>query len=103
MQENFKVELEKLAEMELELNERRAALRGQALEQVQKLITEFDIAASELGFAEEAATKTSKRAGRSVPVKYMDKNGNKWTGRGRTPRWLAEYEENGGSRDDFLI
>ena len=38
-----------------------------------------------------------------VPVKYMDKNGNKWTGRGRTPRWLAEYEENGGSRDDFLI
>ena len=57
MQENFKVELEKLAEMELELNERRAALRGQALEQVQKLITEFDIAASELGFAEEAAPR----------------------------------------------
>ncbi len=35
MQENFKVELEKLAELENELNERRAALRGQALEQVQ--------------------------------------------------------------------
>ena len=103
MQENFKVELEKLAELETELTERRAALRGQALEQVQKLINEFGLTPAELQFADQEVVKTSTRAGRPVPVKYMDKNGNKWTGRGRTPRWLAEYEENGGSRDDFLI
>lgn len=103
MQENFKAELEKLAEMELELSERRAALRGQALEQVQKLIKEFDLTPAELNFTDASVAKVSKRAGRTVPVKYMDQHGNKWTGRGRTPHWIADYEEKGGSRDDFLI
>ena len=26
-----------------------------------------------------------------------------WTGRGRTPKWITEYEAQGGSRDDLLI
>ncbi|MBV0934913.1 H-NS histone family protein [Marinobacterium sp. A346] len=26
-----------------------------------------------------------------------------WSGRGRTPKWITEHEEKGGSRDDFLI
>ncbi|MFP5406769.1 MAG: H-NS family nucleoid-associated regulatory protein [Gammaproteobacteria bacterium] len=26
-----------------------------------------------------------------------------WTGRGRTPRWILDAEQSGGSRDSFKI
>ncbi|WP_352463105.1 H-NS family nucleoid-associated regulatory protein [Mesorhizobium sp. M0062] len=39
-------------------------------------------------------------------VKYKDDKGDKgdtWTGRGATPKWLAAYEAEGKSREQFLI
>lgn len=26
-----------------------------------------------------------------------------WSGRGRTPKWIADHESNGGSREDYAI
>jgi len=46
--------------------------------------------------------KSSARRGK-VPVKFRDDKGNTWTGRGKTPRWLAEAEKAGKSRDAFRI
>jgi DNA-binding protein H-NS len=43
------------------------------------------------------------------PVKpkyrHVDSNGAvlEWTGRGRTPLWVIEYESNGGNRDSLLL
>jgi len=42
-------------------------------------------------------------SGRPVPVKYRDDKGNKWTGRGRPPLWLAAAEKAGKRRESFLI
>ena len=39
----------------------------------------------------------------AVPIKYRDEKGNTWTGRGKTPRWLAEAEKNGATRENYLI
>lgn len=42
------------------------------------------------------------KVGFTVKPKYI--NGSlKWTGRGSAPRWIRDHENNGGSRDDFLI
>jgi DNA-binding protein H-NS len=49
-----------------------------------------------------AAKKGPKRGGK-VAIKYRDDQGNTWTGRGKTPRWLAEAEKAGAKRDQFLI
>jgi DNA-binding protein H-NS len=39
-----------------------------------------------------------------VAVKYRDKDGNTWTGRGRMPRWLTAAMKGGkAKKDDFLI
>jgi DNA-binding protein H-NS len=39
-----------------------------------------------------------------VAVKYRDKDGNTWTGRGRMPRWLTAATKGGkAKREDFLI
>ena len=47
-------------------------------------------------------TRTGARRGK-VSVKFRDDKGNTWTGRGKTPRWLAEAEKAGKSRDAFRI
>jgi DNA-binding protein H-NS len=41
--------------------------------------------------------------GRKVPVKYRDKSGNTWAGRGAQPRWLTEAIRQGRKREDFLV
>jgi DNA-binding protein H-NS len=41
--------------------------------------------------------------GRKVPIKYRDKSGNHWSGRGAQPRWMTAAIKAGAKRDDFLI
>jgi DNA-binding protein H-NS len=40
---------------------------------------------------------------RKVPIKYRDKAGNTWAGRGAQPRWLTAAIKAGAKRDDFLV
>ena len=40
---------------------------------------------------------------REVPVRFQDEHGNKWSGRGKTPRWLATAEKDGRSREEFKV
>ena len=47
----------------------------------------------------EAAPKARK----SPAVKYRGPNGEAWTGRGSTPRWIKSWEAQGNSREAFLL
>jgi DNA-binding protein H-NS len=50
----------------------------------------------------EGARKGGARA--PVPVKFRDPaSGDAWSGRGRTPRWLAAHEAQGRSREEFRV
>jgi DNA-binding protein H-NS len=51
----------------------------------------------------KAASKSTKKSASPVPVKYRDETGNTWTGRGKTPRWLAEAKKAGQARESFKI
>ena len=46
---------------------------------------------------------TSPMRGRKVAIKYRDKSGNTWAGRGAQPRWLTAALKAGAKRDDFLV
>ena len=50
--------------------------------------------------SKSAGEKTSRKP---AQIKYRDNNGNTWTGRGMTPRWLKAAEANGQSRETFLV
>jgi DNA-binding protein H-NS len=67
----------------------------QAIADIKQQIVEYGITAEELGF-------TSKRAVAKkppLPAKYRNpKTGETWSGRGRSPGWLA-----GKNRERFLI
>jgi DNA-binding protein H-NS len=41
--------------------------------------------------------------GRKAPIKYRDKAGNHWSGRGAQPRWMTAAIKAGAKRDDFLV
>ena len=45
----------------------------------------------------------SSLKGWRVPVKYRDKSGNTWAGRGAQPRWLRERLKAGAKLDDFAV
>ncbi|MBP0496508.1 H-NS family nucleoid-associated regulatory protein [Pararoseomonas indoligenes] len=42
-------------------------------------------------------------AGKTVVAKYRGPNGAEWTGRGRKPRWLAELEAEGKTKEEFAL
>lgn len=50
------------------------------------------------------ATTARKRRTKKVPIKYRGPHrGDTWTGRGKTPRWLAALIADGKKKEDFLI
>ena len=52
----------------------------------------------------KAAKPKKKGAKRKVAPKYRDpQSGTTWSGRGLTPKWLAEKEKSGAKREEFLI
>jgi DNA-binding protein H-NS len=52
---------------------------------------------------QSVTTAKSKKSRGKVAIKYRDDKGNTWTGRGKTPRWLAEAEKAGKNREAFKI
>lgn len=101
--EQIEKEIQKLKDDARALVERH---RGPALESILQAMREYDISPEEIAAAYRSANKTARRVAnkQSVPPKYRDPaSGKTWSGRGRTPRWLVTAEEQGRSRDDFLI
>ncbi len=49
------------------------------------------------------AGKPRDDIGAKRAAKYRGPNGEEWSGRGRTPRWLAALEAEGRGREEFLV
>jgi len=41
--------------------------------------------------------------GRKAPIKFRDRAGNTWAGRGAQPRWLTEKLKAGAKLEDFAV
>jgi DNA-binding protein H-NS len=55
------------------------------------------------GEAASARGRGSGMKGRKVPIKYRDKEGNTWAGRGAQPVWLREKLKAGAKLEDFAV
>jgi DNA-binding protein H-NS len=58
---------------------------------------------SKLGGEIGGRGRGSAMKGRKVPVKYRDKAGNTWAGRGAQPVWLREKLKAGAKLEDFAV
>ena len=75
---------------------------GKALSQK---VNELQDQLSRLG-GQIARTKGAGRSalkGRKAPIKYRDRSGNTWAGRGAQPVWLREKLKTGAKLEDFAV
>jgi DNA-binding protein H-NS len=57
---------------------------------------------SKLGLHAKKVGRSSLK-GRKAPVKYRDRSGNTWAGRGAQPRWLRAELKAGAKLQDFAV
>ena len=78
--------------------------KAPAVRQVKALMKKLGVFAADLADpSAEKRAKGVKKTAQKVAVKYRDENGNTWTGRGKTPRWMADAEKAGNKREKYLI
>jgi DNA-binding protein H-NS len=79
-----------------------AALAGKA-EALKKELASLGSDYAEVGRIAVYGRKKSSLKGRKAPIKYRDKAGNTWAGRGAQPLWMTTAIRSGAKRDDFLV
>ena len=78
--------------------------KAPAVRQVKALMKKLGVSVADLADPSiEKRIKGVKKSSRKVAVKYRDENGNTWTGRGKTPRWMVDAEKEGNNREQYLI
>lgn len=55
------------------------------------------------GVVKRAGSGAKKKSASVVAAKYRGPNGETWSGRGLTPRWLAALVAQGRTKEDFAI
>jgi DNA-binding protein H-NS len=101
---NYKELLAQREELDRKIEEARQTEVAAAIAQVRQLVAQFGLSAVDCGFSAGAGNKlASNKAKVVVAPKYRSSDGKAWTGRGKPPKWLAEYEAQGRSREDFRI
>jgi DNA-binding protein H-NS len=53
--------------------------------------------------SQKKAAKPQKQNRKAVAIKYRGPNGETWTGRGLTPKWLAALVSQGLARESFTV
>ncbi|PXX23832.1 MULTISPECIES: H-NS family nucleoid-associated regulatory protein [Burkholderia] len=82
-----------LSALEARIAVRRAAIRNDVVEQIVKLMREYEITAREV----EILLSVGQR--RRIPPRYWDPDtGATWSGRGKRPRWMQ-----GRDPEDFRL
>ena len=96
-------DLEQLIAQAQKLNrqiaELRTAQRAQAIAEIQQLMAQHGLTVEHLTNATKATGPKKMR----VAAKYLDGQGNSWTGRGLKPRWLIAALGDGKVLEDFTV
>jgi DNA-binding protein H-NS len=78
-------------------------LRDEVEKALSRRAKELQDQLSRLGHAPALRGGQSSLKGRKVAVKYRDKSGNTWAGRGAQPRWLRAKLKAGAKLEDFAV
>lgn len=106
LQQQIKEAEAKVNELRLKLDEERKIEKTQAIAAARALIKDHNLTAQELGLSGKSPAKQAAQDDKrtTVAAKYKDPvSGKTWTGRGKTPAWLATHLAAGRSKQDYLI
>lgn len=86
-----------------ERDRRRNEMRGEVMAKIRELAASIGIDVVIPGDRPQRTAGSSMLKGTKVPAKYSDGNGNSWSGRGQTPRWMKEKLEAGATKEQFSV
>jgi DNA-binding protein H-NS len=78
-------------------------LRDEVEKALSRRAKELEDQLSRLGRAPGFRDGGSSLKGRKVAIKYRDRSGNTWAGRGAQPVWLREKLKAGAKLEDFAV
>ncbi len=79
----------------------RMGERKAVIQEIRATMAEFGITAADL---DPGRASRGNAKGHTVAVKYRNAaTGETWTGRGRTPRWLAAEVARGRTKEEFAL
>ena len=101
----FLAELNALEATEAEIAERKSKMennRAAIVAEIKALVCSLNIAPGEL-FAADALSSKQRKTRTPVQAKYRGPNGEEWSGRGITPRWLNDMIAQGRAKEEFAV
>ncbi|HLS56969.1 MAG TPA: H-NS histone family protein [Zeimonas sp.] len=113
--EAIRKQIEKLEAQARKLEEAAEHKKKLAIAQVVALMKKLGVTLEDMAGAKPRRSRAAKGAAKKrgarksaakklVAPKYRNgKTGETWSGRGRTPRWLAALEAQGKSREDYRV
>lgn len=117
--ETIRKQIEKLEAQARKLEEAAEQKKKQAVAQVVALMKKLGVSLEDMAGARPRRSRAAKAgakggakkrgakkvaAKKPVAPKFRNaKTGETWSGRGRTPRWLAALEAQGKSREDYRV
>lgn len=84
-------------------NEIRAQEFDKTVQEILGKMAAFGITVKDLDGSQGRVRKTASTAAKPAAAKYRGPNGETWSGRGLTPRWLVALTAQGQSKEDFAI
>jgi len=105
--DSIRKQIEKLEAQAAKLEAAADEKKKKAVGQVVTLMKKLDVTTDDLVQYRPRRGRGAKKAAvarKPVAPKFRNtKTGETWSGRGRTPRWLAALEAQGKSREDYRI
>ena len=98
---------EEVAKANEELNEIHEKARAAAISKTKAAIAQFNIEPRDLfddvQIVEKKKQPGERRAYTAPTAKYRGPNGEEWSGRGLTPRWLSALIAAGHTKEEFAV
>ncbi|MFT4046710.1 MAG: H-NS histone family protein [Solimonas sp.] len=71
--------------------------------EIREQMEKYGITVADLG-PQKSSGRVARKSASKVPAKYRNSaTGETWSGRGRTPKWLADAEAKGQKRESFAV
>ena len=94
-----------ISDLEAQLVQIRSEIRDVALASIKEIIKEANIPLNDVLKIYKVKTQVLKKMAKKAPVKYVDpaNPANTYVGKGKRPRWLQAYLNNGKNITEFLV
>lgn len=107
MTELSKLSLDELLSLQhrvaAEIENRQSAEKAKAQQEILSLASRYGIEVKFAGAAAPAKAPKGKRSAVAAKYRHPDNSALTWTGRGRSPIWVADWKAKHGSLDGITI